>query len=252
LFFCQRDLPSDVDSKQLEAVRAFKSEMQDKGLYSQYDSVADFARLFRQQLEMALNSILETDEAQIYSRREKEVRFEQESCTLLAAGALAEHSNIMITRTNAGTQIYANRRCYSKGNDGRSEARWEGAIDQLESLELISTRSFERQIFQLTKEGYRQADQLWYVALLRLITKEQDDPLDYVDIEDDLVGQVIFGQTLERSFLAEKIDELHELDVIETVAMDGRIPASRLNDAGRKTLRENGSLEFAEPDVDHD
>lgn len=49
LMFCDRSLPNDVDIQQLEAVRKFRRQGSDKGLYKTFSDTAEFSRLFSQQ-----------------------------------------------------------------------------------------------------------------------------------------------------------------------------------------------------------
>ncbi len=249
LFFCDRELPADVSLEDVKAVREFKKEMQHKGLYIQFKSQTDFARLFRQQLEMRMNSVVESEEVKDFLPESRsEAILEPEACTLLAAAALADHSNITAVSSMSGTQVSANHRVYSKQGDGRSESRWEGAINQLQGFGLIADAGYKGEVFRVTKEGYKQADMLWYILLLRKLEMTQGHEDDFVDPEE-WVGSNVVGQSLKHGFLSEKVDELANLGAIETVRMDGRISSCRLTVQGKKTMREHGWLDFATSDI---
>jgi hypothetical protein len=249
LFFCEKELPSDVDIEQVKSVREFKKEMQDKGLYIRYKSEIEFARLFRQQLEMRMNSVLQSEEAtEFLPNKKSDVRLEPECYTLLAAGSLAQHSNIMTVSDMSGIQVSANHTEYSKQGNGRSEARWKGAVEQLQRFALIRDVGYKGEVFELTTEGYKQADLLWCILLLRRIQESQKNEHDYIDPED-WIGQRVLAQTLEKSLLAEKMEELESMGAIDCVPMDGRVSSCRLSSAGRKTLREHGWVQFAEADA---
>ena len=49
--------------------------------------------------------------------------------------------------------------------------------------------------------------------------------------------------------LREKLQTLASMEQLEIVPVDGGIGGARLNDLGRKTLRDHNFLEFAEPET---
>ena len=57
-----------------------------------------------------------------------------------------------------GLYIQTNGREFVEQRTPREEARWEAVLSELESERLIQPLSFERQVFQVTSEGYRIAD----------------------------------------------------------------------------------------------
>jgi len=55
LFFSKKSYPNTVDTAELERLRKFKKEMQNKGLYLQFDDLGSFRESLRQQLELKMN-----------------------------------------------------------------------------------------------------------------------------------------------------------------------------------------------------
>ncbi len=55
LFFSKKDLPNTIDSTELNRLRKFKKEMQDKGLYILFDDLDSFCKSLRQQLELRMH-----------------------------------------------------------------------------------------------------------------------------------------------------------------------------------------------------
>lgn len=55
LFFSRKDYPNKVSSTELNRLRKFKAEMQDKGLYREFENLGSFRELLRQQLELRMD-----------------------------------------------------------------------------------------------------------------------------------------------------------------------------------------------------
>ena len=99
----------------------------------------------------------------------------------------------------------------------------------------------------MTKAGFEAADQLWLVPVLRRVESIQVGEFGYVDFQR-ITLKPFFGQQINAAFAREKLQTLASMDQLEIVPVDGGIGGVRLNNRGRKTLREHSSLEFAEPD----
>jgi hypothetical protein len=249
LFFCNRNFPYSTETSQIDAVKQFKNSVKDKGLYREFESVPDFARAFRQQLDITMNGLIPSEEGQQDLAAEtKEVTLSPEACTLLIAASLESRGTITNSRSSSGHQVAANRVCYSQGNDGRSESRWEGAIELLEQYSYIEDLGYKREVFKLKAEGFEAADKLWYVLLLKRVEMLQNHEHSYVNIED-LTKEKYLSQSPSIGFLREKAMFLQSVENIETVLASSEIAAVRLTGLGRKTIREHAWLEFAESDL---
>jgi hypothetical protein len=253
LFFCDRDISNSADLDQVQAVRTFKERVRQEGLYVQYTEVSDFANLFRQQLEMAMNDLLGTDDFKSMSNtteRQPEL-LHPESCTILAVAALSEDGRIMLSRTRGGHCLSSNNILFNRPDNSRSESTWEGGLDQLETCGLVEALGMKREVFRVTRSGYESADQLWYVLVLRRMQSLQKSEYDYVDLVH-FCKEPFLGVELPPNIGREKIDALATLGMVEAVKADGGTMAGRLNDRGRKAIRENVTVEFALPESNED
>jgi hypothetical protein len=252
IFFCDRALPNTSDLSQIQAVRDFKDSIKSNGLYAPYTEVAEFGSSFRHQLDLALNRILEGDEFGALSSQalqKVEVVFVPEANTILAAASMSARPTVTLnSNMRIGHVLSAGGKCLNSPGDERSEAKWEGGLEQLEDYGFVKDSGFKREVFRLTKAGFDAAAQLWFVLILRRIESLQTDEYAYVNFED-VNEQPFFAQKLNATFLREKLQNLSSMEQVDIVPVDGGIAAARLNDRSRKTLREHSFLEFAEPDA---
>ena len=58
LYFCQRDLPNDIDPAELMRLNEFKAEMRTKGLFHQYTTVEEFERDLYPHLDVKVEEVL--------------------------------------------------------------------------------------------------------------------------------------------------------------------------------------------------
>lgn len=254
IFFCDRAFPNSCDLAQVKAVRDFKDSIKSNGLYTPYTEVREFGSLFRHQLDLAMNRILESSEFtatenQINERTE--VVFLPEATTILAAATMSARPSVMMSSMLSGTELYAGDIALNITGDERSEARWEGGLEQLESCGFLKDPGYTREVFRLTKAGFDAADQLWYVLILRRIASLQSHEHSYVNFAE-INNQPFFGRKISDAFLREKLQSLASMEQVEIVPVDGGIGAASLNDLSQKTLREHSFLDFAEPEGEDD
>ena len=94
LFFCNRNIPYSTETSKIEAVKQFKNSIKDKGPYREFESVTDFARAFRQQLDITMNGLIPSGEGQQkFAAKTKEISLSPEACTLLIAASLESRGN---------------------------------------------------------------------------------------------------------------------------------------------------------------
>ena len=121
-------------------------------------------------------------------------------------------------------------------------------MEQLENHGFIKDRGNKREVFDLTKLGFEAVDQLSNVLILRRVDSLQKGELDYVDFET-AIEEPFFGQRIKPTVAREKWNSLKSMEQLDFVPFDGRLGAVRLNDLSRKTLRENGTVEFSDPEA---
>ena len=134
IFFCDRAFPSSSDLEQVQAVRSFKDSIKRQGLYKPYTEVSEFGSLFRHQLDLAMNKVFEGDEfaeAAAQASENDEVVFLPEANTILAVAAMADRPTVMLSRMLSGHELVAGDIGLNITGDERSEARWEGGLEQL-------------------------------------------------------------------------------------------------------------------------
>lgn len=165
--------PQSIDQAQFSALMKFREWCQEKGLIETYDNLADFREKFRRQMQIelrdnaylrALESELPEDETTLafveVQDASIESRLNSEARQLLKAASKGGDGTIIHARYLSGQAIQTNGINFADSDDRRSVARWEAAIDQLRSLDLIVDRGHKGEVFQVTALGYEVADRL--------------------------------------------------------------------------------------------
>src|SRR5262249_53493528 len=131
-----------------------------------YGRAADFREKFFRQLQLKLNDdpYFKTDGAQGKTilfpvQTIAETELSNDAKVLLAAAAESA-GHILRVRYVGGAHVQAGGREFVEGNDRRSIARWEAAVDELEREGLVEDKTGKGELYFVTKEGYRVADGL--------------------------------------------------------------------------------------------
>lgn len=90
--------------------------------------------------------------------RNHPVSVSKDAVTLLCAAAEDAHGTILMLRTMGGVTIQTNGREFTEAGSRRSEARWEGALNDLVLSGLVRSVSDRGEVFEVTREGYALAD----------------------------------------------------------------------------------------------
>ena len=59
-----------------------------------------------------------------------------------------------------GPLVQVGQENYAGDGDARLQARWEGAVDELEHLGLIAAQGNKREIFKVTRDGFDVSDHI--------------------------------------------------------------------------------------------
>jgi hypothetical protein len=116
----------------------------------------------REQLKEALllydprDSISEIETVQPKS----EYKLLAESRRLLIEAASDRNGTILMSRTMHGLMVQTNDKQLCDRLDARSEAKWQAAVRELVQHSLIESRGPKGELFGVTSEGYRVADEL--------------------------------------------------------------------------------------------
>ncbi|MGO8863938.1 MAG: toll/interleukin-1 receptor domain-containing protein [Acidimicrobiales bacterium] len=87
-------------------------------------------------------------------------RLSAEADTLLREAAADPHGQVMMARTRSGLFVQTNKRQFTEQMSARSEATWQGAVRELLQKGLLENAGSKGEVFRVTTEGYRAADDL--------------------------------------------------------------------------------------------
>ena len=89
------------------------------------------------------------------------VRLTEDAIKLLVNAAKDPSGQIIVIRVYGGSGISTNGKNFAVPASGpREDARWNGAIDELERYGLIQAANYKREVFSVTREGYAVADEV--------------------------------------------------------------------------------------------
>jgi len=83
-----------------------------------------------------------------------------DAAELLLEAARDEGGIILRVGTMEGLEISTNNRDFNEDKSARSEARWEGAIEELIKQRLVQDKGNKGEVFAITKLGYQVVDSL--------------------------------------------------------------------------------------------
>ena len=148
--------PSRVTPEQYAMVQNFRSECMGRGLVCDYDSHEEFEEKFRWQLHKIVTEhfVGETEFSQ-----KRTIILSSEATQMLLSATKQKDGVVMYHQFLGGCRFAAGERVLYQGNDGREEATWKGALEELLQYRLVEDRAGEGSIFFVTRNGYLAADQ---------------------------------------------------------------------------------------------
>jgi hypothetical protein len=157
--------PDSVDPAQYARLKDFKKTCQGRGLLQEYDSLSDFSAKFSRQLQIKLNQDAYFKTVEPTGNSEEPVQSRSraipplsDEAALLLTEAAADPQGIIMRLEHVGGTVIGTSSKEMSGDDPRSEAVWEAAIDELVQKELIKDKGYKRELFALTRRGYEVAD----------------------------------------------------------------------------------------------
>lgn len=154
--------PDSVSGEQYAALKEFKEECYKKGLVESYESLAEFREKFSRQLTQTILRSWPLGGTGAAARLPQPPSpiplMTEEAKELLVAAAEDSAGQVVRLPHFGGLLVHASGREFSTEGDPRSEAIWEGAIRELETLGLIEDRGYKREVFAVTREGFRVVD----------------------------------------------------------------------------------------------
>ena len=168
LYFSQAPvIPDSVDRDQYNKLKEFRDSCRERGLFETYATIEEFRNKFYRQLQLILNKheyfIRESEkiiESTDSNRSASIPQLTREAQILLKEATQDPHGQIMRLHFIGGVNIQTNSKPLLSDNSPREIAKWEGAIEELESLGFIKPTSHKREIFTVTREGYEVAELL--------------------------------------------------------------------------------------------
>jgi len=163
LYFSSAPVRLDsVDNEQYSALKAFKDSCKQKGLIEEYGDLGEFRAKFSRQLAQTVIRCFTGCTASVGPGKIPELepgpRLSDGARELLLEAIQDDNGVVMSIPTMGGRLIQTNNRSFVEPRNPRSEARWKGAVDELNQLHLIEDRGRKGEVFFVTDEGYRVAD----------------------------------------------------------------------------------------------
>lgn len=124
-------------------------------------------------IEKVNKAIAETETAQEEKPVEKQNSLTIDAGVLLVYAANDSTGQICVLKSLSGTSVSAGQWDFlgTEGN-AREEARWTGAVEELEKFGLVEAISYKRQVFKVTRKGYEVADEV----KIKLVINVQESP----------------------------------------------------------------------------
>ncbi|WP_026224140.1 hypothetical protein [Marinobacter gelidimuriae] len=163
--------PESINAEQFAQVQAIKKKWQPQGLIETYENLEEFRAKLSKQLQLSLTKneylkgLFAAPEVEVVTENpatpdnRQQYSLSEEAKTILKAAASKEDGTILKSSTLGGRIIQAGGESYGGGH-GREAAKWEAALNELESEGLVVGRGYKGEVFELTHEGWAVADAL--------------------------------------------------------------------------------------------
>lgn len=158
--------PELVDPTQYAAVRRFRESLLPRVFVHDYETADQFRADFSQHLGMTIIREFSTESSRSTATATQEHALGTDAATLLIEATEDERGIIMRIQSNNGLHVSTNQQSFIDGGRGREAAKWEAAIEELESFGLIKPTNWERSLFEVTNRGYTAVED----------NRKQDDP----------------------------------------------------------------------------
>lgn len=169
LYFSSQPVALDtVDVDQVQRLKKFKESCQPRGLYESYDSHSDFKDKFYRHLQLKVNEHPffqlsgddPKDAAELVESRTKLPPLSQAARVLLKEASQDSGGMIIHAQHIGGTAIQTNGKNLVPSNERREVAKWQEALNQLHSQQLVVDRGHKGELFEITNLGYQVADMI--------------------------------------------------------------------------------------------
>jgi hypothetical protein len=158
--------PDSIDERQYSALKEFMESLRARGLFEEYETLAEFRTKFARQLSQKIIShfptVIEASEAKNSAPTLPRVASSpiptlgDPARELLTEAARDSQGVVMSLQTMQGAHVQTNGRNFVEGGP-RSEALWRSAVAELEKLGLLEDRAGKHEVLFITDAGYRTA-----------------------------------------------------------------------------------------------
>lgn len=168
LYFSSQPVAMDtVDLTQVQQLKEFKQSCQNRGLYESYDSHSEFKDKFYRHLQLKVNEhqLFQVEEAEefgdvVVESQTRIPSLSHEARVLLKEASQDSSGKIFNLRFIGGQNIRTNGKSLLTSSDRREVAKWEDALEQLKTNNLVIDRSHKGEVFDITNYGYQIADMI--------------------------------------------------------------------------------------------
>ncbi len=167
LYFSSQPVAMDtVDIEQVQELKRFKESCQSSGLYEGYDSHSDFKEKFYRHLQLKLNDhslfkdIQPESIGEVLESNTQLPSLTKEARLLLKEASTDAHGTIIHAMSMGGTDIQTNGKNLIPNNERREIAKWEAALEELLSHDLIVARGHKGEVYEVSNLGYQIADMI--------------------------------------------------------------------------------------------
>jgi len=155
-----------VDMDQVNRLKAFKASCQSRSLYETYDSHGEFKDKFYRQLQLKVNEHRmfqvagHSGDTAVIESRSPLPALSQEARVLLKEASQDRGGTILLARHMGGAVLQTNGKDLIASNERREIAKWEQALNELVSADLVVARGYKGEMFEITNVGYQVADMI--------------------------------------------------------------------------------------------
>ena len=155
--------PASINHSQYDAVRVFREECTQQGLFHEFSSLEQFRNDFRRHLELTVQRYFGQDSLAplmdfATPEPQSDSRLTEDARELLLESSRDHYGYIMWVSSAEGLDIQTNNKSFVESRNPRSEARWRAAVEELEQRGLIERQSSS--VLSITNAGYKLVDRL--------------------------------------------------------------------------------------------
>lgn len=167
--------PQSINQEQFNALQKFKDQCKQLGLVEEFDNTIEFREKVGRQLQLCLHNnpyiqnlfpqqkIEGSNQGQPIQISGASLTSEPQMCkeaaVLLKAASKDKQGMILKIAVMGGRFIQVGSASFG-GQGGRESAKWEYALNELVTLNLVTPQDHKGEVFELTHEGWVVADRL--------------------------------------------------------------------------------------------